>query len=417
MTGCIAVVGAGQAGLQVALGLRALGYDGRVVLVGAEPELPYQRPPLSKGFLAGTVPVEELELRDASYLGEQRIDLVLGRSVVEASVGDSGGELRLDDGTTLAFDGLALATGASARRLPVPGADLSGVLGLRSVADAERLRAGLADASDVVVVGGGFVGLEVAATARAQGKRVTVVEAADRLLARVAAAPFSAHVRAWHEAQGTTVLTSRTVAALAGSGRVGGVVLGDGHLLPADLVVAGVGAAPVTDLANALGLRVEHGIVTDPSGRTSHPRVVAVGDCTVQPHPHDPGRLLGVESVNNAVEQASAAAAVLLGLDPGPRGVPWFWSNQGELKLQLAGISDGHDTQVVRGDGQDGRLTVLYYRAGRLVAADVAGNPRDFNAVKDALARGCTIDPDAAVDTAVPLKTLVSAVREPASLA
>ena len=165
---------------------------------------------------------------------------------------------------------------------------------------------------------------------------------------------------------------------------------------------------------SALGLRVEHGIVTDPSGRTSHPRVVAVGDCTVQPHPHEPGRLLGVESVNNAVEQATAAAAVLLGQVPGPRGVPWFWSNQGELKLQLAGISDGHDSHVVRGDGEDGRLSVLYYRAGRLVAADIADNPRDFNAVKDALARGCTIDPVAALDTSVPLKTLVSAVAEAA---
>jgi 3-phenylpropionate/trans-cinnamate dioxygenase ferredoxin reductase subunit len=415
VSGCIAVVGAGQAGLQLALSLRSLGYDGRVVLIGAEPELPYQRPPLSKGFLSGTVRVEELELRDASYLAEQGIELALGRSVVVASVDDAGGELRLDDGTTVAFDGLALATGATARRLPLPGADLPGVLGLRSVADGERLRAGLADASDVVVVGGGFVGLEVAATARAQGKQVTVVEAADRVLARVAAAPFSAHVRAWHEAQGTTVLTGRTVAALAGSGRVDGVVLGDGRLLPADVVVAGVGATPVTDLASGLGLRVEHGIVTDPSGRTSHPRVVAAGDCTVQPHPHEPGQLLGVESVNNAVEQATAAAAVLLGRAPGPRGVPWFWSNQGQLKLQLAGISDGHDAHVVRGDGEDGRLSVLYYRAGRLVAADVAGNPRDFNAVKDALARGCTIDPDAAVDASVPLKTLITRAAQQAS--
>lgn len=412
--GCIAVVGAGQAGLQVATTLRTLGYGGRVVLVGAEPGLPYQRPPLSKGYLAGTVGADELALRDPSYLAEQGVELLAGRTATGGTLGagDAGGVLRLDDGTELGFDALALTTGATARRLPVPGADLPGVLGLRSVADAEHLRSGLAEASDVVVVGGGFVGLEVAATARSQGKRVTVVEAAGRLLARVVAAPFSAHVRAWHEAHGTTVRTGTSVTGVTGTERVTGITLADGRTLPADLVVAGIGAVPVTGLATALGLAVDRGIVTDAAGRTSHPRVVAAGDCTVQPHPHEPGRLLGIESVNNAVEQAAAAAAVLLGQEPAPRGIPWFWSNQGDLKLQTAGIADGHDTVVVRGDGGadgSGRLTVLAYRAGRLVAADVAGNPRDFNAVRDALARGLSIDPDAARDARVPLKSLVTA--------
>ncbi|MBB3084666.1 NAD(P)/FAD-dependent oxidoreductase [Geodermatophilus sabuli] len=413
MTGCVAVVGAGQAGLQLATTLRTLGYDGRIVLVGAEPGLPYQRPPLSKGFLAGTVPHEELELRDPSLLAEQRIELHAGRRVVGAVLDRAGGLLRLDDGSELAFDRLGLATGATARRLPVPGADLPGMLTLRSVADAEQLRAGLADAADIIVVGGGFVGLEVAATARAQGRRVTVVEAADRLLARVVAAPFSAHVRTWHEARGTTVLTGAAVAGLTGTDRVTGVTLGDGRTLPADLVVAGVGASPVTSLAEELGLDVERGIVTDVAGRTSHPRVVAVGDCTVQPHPHAPDRLLGIESVNNAVEQATAAAAVLLGHEPAPRGVPWFWSNQGDLRLQLVGISDGYDELVVRrgGSAGEGRLTVLYYRWGRLIAADVAGNPRDFTAIRSALAEGRTLDPILAQDTDVPLRTLLTEAR------
>jgi len=410
-TGCLAVVGAGQAGLQVATTLRTLGYDGRVVLVGAEPGLPYQRPPLSKGYLAGTIGADELALRDPSYLAEQGVELLPGRRVVDAALAGSGGVLRLDDGTDLGFDGLALTTGATARQLPVPGAGLPGVLGLRSVADAEHLRAGLADAADVVVVGGGFVGLEVAATARSQGKRVCVVETADRLLARVVAAPFSAHVRSWHEARGTTVLTGTSVTRLTGTDRVTGVTLGDGRTRPADLVVTGVGAVPLTGLATTLGLEDDRGIVTDAAGRTSHPRVVAAGDCTVQPHPHRPGRRLGIESVNNAVEQATAAAAVLLGQDPAPRGIPWFWSNQGDLKLQLAGISDGYDEHVVRGDSDRGagRLSVLYYRRGRLIAADVAGHPRDFNAARDALARGLTIDPIAAQDAGVPLKSLVSA--------
>ncbi|MBM7519738.1 NAD(P)/FAD-dependent oxidoreductase [Nocardioides nitrophenolicus] len=415
--GCVAVVGAGQAGLQLATTLRALGYDGRVVLVGAEPALPYQRPPLSKAYLAGTVPAEDLALRDPAYLAEQGVELVAGRRVVGATLTGVGGVLRLDDGVVLGFDRLALTTGATARRLPVPGAGLPGVLGLRSVADAEQLRSGLAEAADVVVVGGGFVGLEVAATARAQGKRVHVVEAADRLLARVVAAPFSAHVRAWHESRGTTVLTGASVSALDGTDRVTGVVLGDGRTLAADLVVTGVGAVPDVALAQALGLEVERGIVTDAAGRTSHPHVVAAGDCTVQPHPHLPGRGLGIESVNNAVEQASAAAAVLLDQEPAPRGVPWFWSNQGELRLQTAGIADGHDQVVVRGDGGadgTGRLTVLYYRAGRLIAADVAGNPRDFNAARDALAHGLSVDPEAARDAGVPLKSLVEDPSAPA---
>ncbi|WP_340538830.1 NAD(P)/FAD-dependent oxidoreductase [Nocardioides sp. GXZ039] len=403
----IAIVGAGQAGVQLATSLRSLGHDGPVVLIGAEPGLPYQRPPLSKGFLAGTTPAEELDLRERSYLDGVGIDLRAGRTVVEATLGDEGGTLRLDDGSEVAFDALALATGATSRTLPVPGGDLPGVLGLRTVADAEALRAGLAGATDVVVVGGGFIGLEVAATARAQGRRVTVVEAADRLLARVVSEPFSAHVRAWHEAQGTTILTGAAVSGLTGGpDGVTGVTLADGTTLPADVVVTGIGAVPACDLARALGLSVERGIVADEHGRTSHPRVVAIGDCAVQPHPHEPDRLLGVESVNNAVEQATAAASVLLGQEPAPRGVPWFWSNQGELKLQLAGISDGHDERVVRGGGE--RLTVLYYRRGRLIAADVADNPRDFNAVKSALAKGATIDPRAAIDSEVPLRSLIS---------
>ncbi|MFJ9392979.1 NAD(P)/FAD-dependent oxidoreductase [Nocardioides sp. NPDC101246] len=407
MSGCIAIIGAGQAGLQLALSLRTLGYGGRVVLLGDEPGLPYQRPPLSKGFLAGQETLEDLELRDPSIFEEERIELIAGKRVDAVKVGDERGELTLDDGATLAFDTLALATGSTARRLPIPGADLDGVLTLRDVADAERLCAELEAARDVVVIGGGFIGLEIAATARAQGKTVTVIEAAARILARVVAEPVSAHVSDWHRAQGTTVLINAGVTELTGTDRVTGVVLADGTSIDADVVVTGVGAAPSVALAQSLDLPVERGIVTDESGRTSHPRVFAVGDCTVQPHPTVPGRLIGIESVNNAVEQATAAASAILGHEPAPRGVPWFWSNQGELKLQMAGISDGHDHHVVRGDGSDGRLSVLYYRGDRLIAADVVNNPRDFNAVRNALAKGATIDPEAATDVEVALKSLV----------
>ena len=255
--GTIAVVGAGQAGLQLAIALRDLGYAGRVVLVGAEPGLPYQRPPLSKGFLAGTVALEELELRDASFLKDRDIELLAGRTVAEIELSEDGGVLRLDNETAVPFTSLALATGARPRRLSVPNADAAGVCALGDLPDAHQLLDALATANDVVVVGGGFIGLEVAASARAHGKSVTVVESAARLLARVVAEPVSLHVRTAHEASGIVVLTSTNVTALTAQGRVSGVALGDGRVLPADLVVAGIGAEPAVELARALGLAVD----------------------------------------------------------------------------------------------------------------------------------------------------------------
>lgn len=408
MTGTKLIVGAGEAGLQVAITLRDQGCDGRVVLVGDEPRPPYQRPPLSKGYLAGTVMAEQLELRDRSFLQERGIELITGHRVTNVRLTDDGGEAFLDDDTRIDFDGLALATGAKARALPIPGADADGVLTLRSMADAETLKDKLATACDVVVVGGGFIGLEVAATARDQGKRVTVIEAEDQLLGRVLAEPVATHVQAFHEAAGTTVLLAAKVTGLeTANARVTGVEVADGSTVPADLVVLGIGAEPRVDLATTLGLQVERGVVTDETGRTEHPRVVAVGDCAAQPHPHHPGGLLTLESVNNAQDQARTAARALIGLDPGPRGVPWFWSNQGTLKLQMAGISDGHDEYVVRDKPGGGGLTILYYRQGGLIAGDTVDAPRDFNAIKNALAKRGNIDPLAAQAPDVSLKSLL----------
>ncbi len=412
MTSTLLIVGAGEAGLNIAIGARDAGHDGPVILVGGEWLGPYQRPPLSKEYLKdGDAPDPAgLELRSPEFYADNDIDLRAGRHVHKVDLGDSGGTAVLNDGSEIVFDKLALATGSVPRALPALGADLPGVLSLRTIDDARIIRTELDRARRVVVVGGGFVGLEVAATAAQRGATVTVVEAADRVLARVVAAPLSEFVLEHHAAQGIRFLLQSSVTELraADSGRVSAVILADGTELPADLVVVGIGAVPTVDLARDLGLRCEGGIVADEFGRTDHPSVVAAGDCTVQPHPHLPGRLLGLESVNNAVEQGRSAGRVAAGVDPGRRGTPWFWSTQGELKIQIAGVSDGHDDLVVRRTG--GRLTVLYYREGVLIAADTVSNPRDHNAVKRALGDGHTIDRAAAADCERPLKSLVAPV-------
>ncbi|MGV9672059.1 NAD(P)/FAD-dependent oxidoreductase [Gordonia sp. NPDC003504] len=406
MTERILIVGGGEAGLSVAVTLRQLGFAGEVVIVGDEARPPYQRPPLSKEFLKTDADPAGLELRSPEFFAEQRIDLVAGRRVCRIALEEAGGVAVLDDGSDIVFSGLALTTGSVPRQLPVPGSDLGGVYNLRTLDDAQALRVGLGTARDVVVVGGGFIGLEVAATARAGGADVTVVEAADRIMARVVAGPVSTFVADHHRAQGITVLLETGVSEVRGdAGRVREVVLADGRVLPADLVVVGVGAIPTIGIAQDLRLTCDGGIVVDAWARTSHPGVVAAGDCAVGPHPYDADRVLGVESVNNAVVQGKAAARSLLGLPPEPAGVPWFWSNQGELKIQIAGISDGYDQLVVR--RAEDRMTVLYYRDGALIAADTVNNPREHMAAKRALGNGHTIDPIGAASPDVALKGLV----------
>lgn len=413
------VIGSGEAGLQAALTLRELGSaDDRVVLVGEEPWLPYQRPPLSKGFLAGETSVEELVLRERGHLAESGIELRLGVRVEKLDLGaqPSADRVRalLADGGVLDVDGVVLATGARPRTLSLPGAEVGpagGVHLLRGIDDATALKSALAGARDVVVIGGGFVGLEVAATARKNGSAVTVLEAAAQILARVVSEPISAHIRAYHESLGTVVRTGSQVLGLRlDNGRVRGVEAAGAEVIPADVVLVGVGSEPRQELAAELDLADARGVATDAFGATVHPRVVAAGDCALQPHPHRDGERMRIESVNNAVEQGQRAAYALLGRTPKERGVPWFWSNQGDLKLQIAGISDGHDRTVVRragGTPGTGRLSVLYYRGDRLIAGDMIDNPRDFMAVRRALDAGRTIAPEAAADPEVALKGLV----------
>lgn len=409
MSGGTLIVGASQAGVQLAVSLRTLGDTAPITLVGAEVHPPYQRPPLSKEYLASSAGHESVALRTTAFYVDHEIDLVTGQRVTALALADTGaGVARTRSGRELPFDRLALTVGARPRRLTLPGAELDGVLYLRDLDDATNLRSRLAVASRVVIVGGGFIGLEAAAAARAQGKAVTVVEAAERLIPRAVAPVVSEFYRQAHERRETRVLLSEVVAEFSGEcGQVSGVRLADGKELPADLVLVGVGITPRTELAEQLGLDCDGGIVVDAHARTSEPSVVAAGDCTVLPHPLTGEGRIRLESVPNAVAQGSRAAATLLGRLDDIRTVPWFWSNQGDLRLQIAGLAAGFDHHVVRGEPDSEKFSVVYYRDGQLLAVDAVNNPADYLVVRKALTQGVNIPADKAADSSIALKTLL----------
>jgi len=385
----VLVVGAGEAAVQLAVSLRQLGDDRPVTLLGAETRPPYQRPPLSKAYLAGKADLASLAFRTPDFYRAQRIEVAAGQRVTRlALAGAGGGTATTATGRVYAFERLALAVGARPRRLAVPGADLAGVHYLRSAADAARLRDGLTAARRVLVVGGGLIGLEVAAVARALGKVVTVAEADDRLMSRVVAPVVSDFYRRAHERRGVDVRLRTGVTALSGAaGRVTGARLADGSRVAADLVVVAVGVEPRTELAAQLGLACDRGIVVDACARTSDPAVVAAGDCTVQPHPLTGAGLVRLESVPNAVAQAKAAAATLLGRPEPLRTVPWFWSDQYDLKLQIAGLADGYDAVEVSGDPESESFAVRYHRAGALLAVNAVNRATDYLTVRRDLSR------------------------------
>jgi 3-phenylpropionate/trans-cinnamate dioxygenase ferredoxin reductase subunit len=371
----VLVAGAGQSGFQAVASLRDRGFAGRVVLVGDEPGVPYQRPPLSKAYLAGTAGLEQLHLRGADFFAEKDIELVEAR--VKA-IDRSASQVRLEDGTELAYDHLILATGARNRTLPVPGADLPGVLTLRTRDDADRLRASLEHAGDVVVVGGGFIGLEFASHA---GRPVTVVEAQDRLLNRVATPEISAYFAALHRAAGHTVVLGQGVTALHGDEHVREVELSDGTRLPADLVVVAVGVVPETTLAEAAGLPVDNGVVVDAHLRTSDEKIFAIGDCANFPCVQA-GVATRLESVQNAVDQARCVAAAITGTAEPYASLPWFWTDQSGAKLQIAGLLAGADRTVVAGDPATGKFSVLSFRDDVLIAVESVNRPADHIAAR-----------------------------------
>ncbi|HEY5401158.1 MAG TPA: FAD-dependent oxidoreductase [Trebonia sp.] len=408
----VLIVGGGQAAMHLASSLRELGWQAAVTIVSEEPRAPYQRPPLSKAFLSGNADPATLEFRSAERYEHERITVLTGQRVTDVRSAAPGrpGVAVTEGGGRLQFGHLALTTGARPRRLAAPGSDLAGVCYLRDVAHALELRTRLAAAERVLVVGGGFIGLEAAAAATAQGKAVTVVEAADRLIGRVVAPVISEFYAAAHRRRGVRVLLGTAVSRFAGArpadtgGTVTGAHLSDGSFAAADLVVIGIGAEPRTELAEQLGLACAGGIVVDACARTSDPAIVAAGDCAVTPHPAAAdGSLVRFESYGHATDHAKVAAATLAGVPARYDAVPWFWSDQGPLKLQIAGLAAGFDQTVLRGDPGQERFSVLYYRAGRLLAVHAVNSPRDYLAVRRALAAGQDIPPELAADAGQPL--------------
>ena len=381
MTSCIVIVGAGQAGVQTAEALRSNGFDGEVTLLGDEPYGPYHRPPLSKAWLTGEMDATQLVMRAPEMLARKNIQLRTHTKVT--SIDRIGRQVRLADGSCLAYTGLVLATGSTPRDLSVPGGQAQGVLPLRSRDDAsaisDRLALCLQEQKPVVVVGGGFIGLEVAASARKKGLRVTVLEAAPRLLGRVLTPVLSDWYAQLHRGHGVDLRLGTLIVAMEtdNQGAVSGVLLGDGTALPTRLVVVGVGVTANDQLARSAGLECDRGIVVDACGHTTDPHIMAAGDCTARRLAN--GSLLRLESVQNATEQGKSVAAALMGQERPFAATPWFWSDQYDKKLQMAGLSDGADQWVVRGDMQAGAFSVYHFKANRLVAAD------SVNAVKDHL--------------------------------
>ncbi|WP_296607357.1 FAD-dependent oxidoreductase [Nocardioides sp.] len=416
----VLIVGAGQAAAQLACSLREAGHQGSITLVGDEPAPPYQRPPLSKGFLTGAADEDSLALRAPGYWQANGIDLLLGETVVEVDRGaGAGGRALTASGRELVFDRLVLATGAAPRRLDVPGAQADGVVVLRTLADAADLRRRLATARDVVVVGGGFVGLEVAATATVLGARVTVLEAGPRILGRAVSEATSRYLTDHHRATGIAVHTDVSVTEIvsAGAGRVVAVRTADREI-PADLVLVGVGADPRCELAERLGLQVDDGIVVDEHLLASDGTTIAIGDCAVAVDPTPWADLdasapcrVRLESVDHAVTQAASAVRTVLG-EPSPHvSVPWFWSDQGTAKLQIVGLRRPGDRATVRPAGP-GRLVVGFHRAGRLVAAEVVGSPADFMALRTLLGAGHPVPADVFADGDVVLRQLAKDARQ-----
>ena len=402
MTQTVVIVGAGHAAVQAVDTLRREGHTGAIVLVGDEPWLPYNRPPLSKKYLAGELERERLLLRSAQYYQQHRVETRLG--VRATAIDRASQRLRLGDGSELTYDTLLLCVGSKPRRLEVPGHDLAGIHCLRTIADVDAIRADLAGARRMVVVGGGYIGLEAAACARQLGIEATVLEMADRPMARVVAPEVSAFYVRRHEREGVRIVCNASVSGFAGDGRVSAVRCGDREF-PADVVIVGVGILPDVTLAAAAGLRCDNGVWVDEQCRTSDPNVFAAGDCTNHPSVRY-GRRVRLESVDNAVEQARTAAMNICGKPARHEHVPWFWSDQYDVKLQIAGLSEGYDQTVVRGDPDSGSFALYYLAQGELLAVDSVNSMKDFMNGKKWIAERKHPDTARLADTSVDLKTI-----------
>ncbi len=408
MTERIVIAGAGHAAGQLVSSLRQHEFAGDIVLVGDEPHLPYQRPPLSKKFLAGDMDPERLYVKPESFYEDARVELHLDTRI--EAIDRDAHCLCVQGGERIGYDKLVLAVGSRVRPLPVDGVTLPGVHYLRSIADVDRIREGLESGRRMVVIGAGYIGLEVAAVARQAGLDVTVIEMADRVMSRVVSPETSDFYQIEHTNQGVKLRLSTGVESINGKRRAKSVTTSDGDEVLADLVVIGVGIVPNTELASAAGLEIDNGIVVDDHCRTSDPDIYAVGDCTSHPNAIY-GRTLRLESVHNALEQAKTAAANLCGDDVAYSQVPWFWSDQYDLKLQIAGLSENYDDVVLRGNPAERSFSCLYLKNSRLIAIDAVNAPRDFVQSKALIEAGEAIERERLGDPETQLKDLAGASR------
>jgi len=405
----IVIVGAGQAGYQAAASLRQEGFQGEITLIGDEPGVPYQRPPLSKAYLLGKIGTSSLRFSGPEFYDQQRINLVHDKVT---AIDRRERHVKLASGATPGYDHLILATGARNRAPVVPGTELDGVFGIRTLADADALAPRVSSVKHVVVIGAGFIGLEFAAVAAAKGALVHVLELGQRVMARAVSPQTSQLFRAAHEGWGVTLEFGRSLTRIVGEGgKVSAVETDDGRMLPAELVVYGIGVVPNAELAAAAGLDVHNGIRVDETLLTEDPAISAIGDAVNFPSPYC-ASTIRLESVQNAVDQGKTVAARLVGKPAPFTALPWFWTDQGDLKLQIAGLLDGHDQTVVIGEAESKHMTVLCFRQGRLIAVESTNRPPDHMAARKLLARGTPLTVEEASAPGFELKAYELATRE-----
>lgn len=400
----VLIVGGGHAGAQVAINLRQQGFGGSLAIVSSEPELPYERPPLTKEYLSREKPFERLLIRPAEFWEERDISMLTDRCVL--TVDAEAHHVALASGETIAYGKLVWAAGGTPRTLACPGADLDGVHVMRSKADADQLMAALSDTLEVVVIGGGYIGLETAAVLNTLGHKVTVVEALPRVLARVAGESLSRFYEAEHRARGVDIRLNAAVAAIEGSGRATGVRIESGEVIPAQMVVVGIGIVPEVGPLLAAGAEGDNGVDVDAHCRTTLPDIYAIGDCAAHISDFAEGKRIRLESVQNATDQAMTAAKAIVGAPQPYRALPWFWSNQYDLRLQTAGLSTGHDDTVIRGDPASRTFSVVYLKNGRMIALDCVNAMKDYVQGRRLIADGVAPEPAKLADTSIALKEL-----------
>ena len=403
----VLIVGAGHAGAQAAVVLRQQGYEGTVAIVGDEPEIPYERPPLSKDYLAGEKAFERILIRPATFWGERKVEMLTGRRVTQ--VDPAAKTVTIAGGEQIGYGTLIWAAGGSPRMLPCEGADLKGIHVVRTRADADAMKDALDHVTDVVVVGGGYIGLEAAAVLSKFGKKVTVLEALPRVLARVAGEPLSRFYEEEHRAHGVDVRLEAKMAGFVGeAGALTGVRMDDGEIIPAQMAIVGIGIIPAVAPLLEAGATGGNGVDVDQFCQTSLPDIYAIGDCAAHANDFCDGEHIRLESVQNANDQASCVAKGLMGDRQPYHAVPWFWSNQYDLKLQTVGLSTGHDDIVVRGEPASRNFSVVYLKQGRVIALDCVNATKDYVQGRKLVIDRISPDRDKLADAGVPLKELVA---------